>query len=56
MAAAFAKIVFFLPWNPDLGPLGNLLGESDVSLGQLSIVRKDFLGLTKQELHAFACH
>ncbi len=48
--------MFFLSWNPDLSPFRNLLGESNVPLGQLNILRKDLLGLAEKDSHAFTCH
>jgi hypothetical protein len=48
--------MFFLSRNPDLSSLRNLLGESNVPLGQLNILRKDFLGLVEKDLYAFMRH
>ena len=56
MAAVLAEITFFLFWNPDLSPLRNLLGESNIPLGQLDILRKDIHGLMEKDLYTFTRH
>jgi hypothetical protein len=48
--------MFFLSRNPDLSPLRNLLGESNIPLGQLNIPRKNLLGLVEKDLYTFMRH
>jgi len=48
--------MFFFSWNSDFGPLGNLLGESNIPLGQLNISRKDIFGLMEKDFYAFTRH
>ena len=45
--------MFFLSWNPDLGPLRNLPGESNISLRQLDILAKGFFCLTEKNIYPF---
>src|SRR3989442_3259870 len=45
--------MFFLSWNPDLGPLRNLPGESNIPPRQLDIHRKDFFRLTEKNIYPF---
>jgi len=46
--------MFFLSWNPDLSPLRNLSGKSDIPPRQLDILAKGFFCLTEKNIYPFA--
>ena len=45
--------MFLLSWNPDLSPLRNLSGKSDIRLGQLDILAKGFFCLAEKNVYPF---
>src|SRR2546427_6955816 len=46
-------MMFFLSWNPDLSPLRNLSGKSDIPPRQLDILAKGFFCLTEKNIYPF---